>query len=718
MTAKAEERILIVDDEEANRDLLSRRLSRSGFNVDVASGGVEALEKIEKQSYDLILLDQMMPGMCGTDLLRALREIFTPNVLPVVMLTAVAESTKIAEALEFGANDYIVKPVDYVVALARIRGLLSRRQADKQLSSSDERFELAARGSNDGLWDWNLITGEVYYSPRWKAMAGLEENDPLDSRPESWLERVHPDDRAGLEKKIKNHLENRSQNLQATYRLRHASGAYHWMSLHGLAVRTSDGLAYRLVGSQSDVTETIISDTLTGLPNRILFQDRLAQAVERVKADPSRRFAVMYLDLDHFKRINDSLGHLAGDQVLVETAKRLQASIRSSLGRADGPADSLLVRLGGDEFAALLENIPDAQAAEGIAARLMRAMDQEISLENSDLHCTISIGIAMGDSEHLLAEDLLREADTALYAAKSKGRATWSFFERSMYEALQNRLQLENDLRAAVARGEMVVYFQPLVRLSTGTISGFEALARWIHPKRGLIPPAEFIPLAEECGKIHEIGMFVLRQACRQVRQWNERFHQGDPLDIAVNLSVRQCYEPELVKDVEKALLETGLDSSLLTLELTEGLLAQDPVRTCKTLLELKGLGLRLSIDDFGTGFSSLKRLSDYPFDILKIDRAFVRVMDRTANQSSRIVQAIIRMAESLQMGLIAEGVESGDQIAQLRKMGCEYGQGFTFSMPVCAAEIEKLLLKEENEQLWPVKPQDLEPSRVAKEGK
>jgi diguanylate cyclase (GGDEF)-like protein/PAS domain S-box-containing protein len=718
MTAKVEERILIVDDEEANRDLLSRRLTRSGFAVDVAAGGVEALDKIEQQTYDLILLDQMMPGMCGTDLLRALREIFSPGELPIVMLTAVAESKKIAEALEYGANDYIVKPVDYVVALARIRGLLSRRQAEKALSRSEERFELAARGSNDGLWDWNLATGEVYYSPRWRALAGLTEADPADSRPEAWLERVHPDDRRALEKKIQDHLENLTPTLQATYRMRHADGTFRWMSLRGLAVRALDGKPYRMVGSQSDVTDSITADTLTGLPNRILFADRLTRAIERVQTDPSRRFAVMYLDLDHFKRINDSLGHLAGDQVLVETARRLQIAIHNEQGAPAGDSDAVLVRMGGDEFAALLENIPSPEAAQAAAECMTRAMDAMIPLESGDQHCTISIGISMGDSSHLVPEDLLREADTAMYAAKSKGRARWAVFERSMYEALQSRLQMENDLRVALSRGEMEVFYQPLVRLSSGKISGFEALARWHHSRRGLVSAAEFIPLAEESDMIHEIGMFVMRQACKQVQQWNEQYKRSEPLDIAVNLSVRQCYEPDLVNDVEKILMDAGLLPSLLTIELTESLLAQDPVRTGKTLLELKDLGVRLSIDDFGTGFSSLKRLSDYPFDILKIDRAFVRVLDRSASQSNRIVQAIVRMAESLQMDLIAEGIETDDQIAQLRKMGCEFGQGFSFSKPLCAADIEKLLDKEEDEEGGPISKPAQELSRVAEEEK
>lgn len=684
--------ILIVDDEEDNRDLLSRRLTRAGFAVATADSGTAALERIEKERFDLVLLDQMMPGMSGSELLSILRQMYTAQLLPVIMLTAVAEGRRIAEALEMGANDYIVKPIDFVVALARIRAQLSRRRVELALSHSEERFELAARGSNDGLWDWNLRTGEVYYSPRWQALVGLGEEFAADHSAEVWLERVHPADRPALDRKISEHLANHTPTLQANYRMRHADGTYRWMSVRGLAVRTPEGDPYRMVGSQSDVTDTITADTLTGLPNRILFNDRLALAIERVQKNPQRKFAVLFLDLDNFKRINDSLGHQVGDSVIIETAQRLRHAIAGDETLTPIPYENVLVRMGGDEFAAIFEDIPDAESAGAIAARMIQQMSRNIEIESGILHCTASIGITIGMDGYLQAEDLIRDADTAMYVAKSRGRTCWVVFEKSMHEAQHNRLQLESDLRMAVDHGEIEVFYQPRVRLTDGVICGFEALARWRSPRRGLVSPAEFIPLAEECGIIHEIGMFVLREACRQTHAWNMQLARRVPLDVAVNLSVRQCYEPELVQDVQRVLTETGLPPQLLTIELTESLLAQDPMKTRETLVALKQLGVGLNMDDFGTGFSSLKRLSDYPFDTLKIDRAFVSFLDHARSNSSRIVQAIIRMAESLKMGIIAEGIETDGQIEQLQEMGCEYGQGFLFSHPISAQELGPML--------------------------
>lgn len=692
MSAAAQESILIVDDEEANRDLLSRRLKRSGFAVNDLASGEAALRRIEEVPFDLILLDQMMPGISGIELLTQLRARYSSAVLPVIMLTAVTEASKVAEALDLGANDYITKPIDFVAAMARIRAVLARSRAEKALSRSEERFELAARGSNDGIWDWDLKADSIYYSPRWLSLLGLSETAPIANSPTTWLERVHPEDRAALAKKLQDHLAATTPTLQATYRIRHADGQYRWMSLRGIAVRSENGQPYRMVGSQSDVTETITADQLTGLPNRILFADRLESAIERVQADPRRQFAILYLDLDNFKRVNDSLGHQDGDRVLVETARRLLDALRHGDGSSSRAGDTLVARLGGDEFVALVENLPGVEAAEEIAARLERAMHPPYRLESGNLHCAVSIGIAMGRSGHLDPVELVREADTAMYVAKARGRSCWEIFEGSMYEAQQSRLQLENDLHLALQRSEFEVVYQPVIRLATGDICGLEALVRWHHPRCGLIMPSDFIPVAEVAGLIHPIGMFVLREACHQTAEWNRRFLRSQSLELSVNLSVRQCYEPDLYRQVEGVLHETGLPPELLSFELTESLLAQDPVMIRGILVRLKALGIGLSVDDFGTGYSSLRRLADFPFDTLKIDRSLVELLDQTDDKHKGLVQAIVGIARSLHMNLTAEGIETEDQLAQLRNLGCEYGQGFLFARPVCAAEMEKLL--------------------------
>ncbi len=692
MTTSAPELILIVDDEEANRDLLSKRLRRNGFDVKDLASGEAALRRIEEVPFDLILLDLLMPGMSGIELLTQLRTRYSSAALPVIMLTAVTEANNIAEALDLGANDYITKPVDFVVAMARIKAVLARSRAEKALYKSEERFELAARGNNDGIWDWDLKTDIVYYSPRWLSLLGLSETDPIENSPTTWLERVHPVDRVALEKSLQDHLAGSTPTLLGAYRMRHSDSHYRWMSLRGMAVRSEDGRPYRMVGSQSDITDTITTDQLTGTPNRILFADRLESAIARVQADPRRQFAILYLDLDNFKRVNDSFGHQVGDSLLIATARRLLDTLRHGDDSSGRTGDTLVARMGGDEFAVLVESLPGVEAAEEIAARLERALPPPYKLESGDLHCSISIGIAMGRSGHLDPVELVREADTAMYAAKMRGRSCWEVFERSMCEPLQTSLQLENDLLLALQRSEFEVFYQPQIRLATGDICGLEALVRWHHPSRGLIMPSEFISVAEEAGLVHPIGMFVLREACRQTADWNQRLLSSLSLELAVNLSLRQCYEPDLFEQMEEVLRETGLPPKLLSIELTESLLTEEPVKVRETLIRLKALGISLSLDDLGTGYSSLRRLADFPFDTLKIDRSFVELLNQTDGKHKGLVRAIIGIARSLHMNLTAEGIETEDQLVQLRKMGCEYGQGFLFSRPVCAAEMEKLL--------------------------
>jgi diguanylate cyclase (GGDEF)-like protein/PAS domain S-box-containing protein len=685
-------RILVVDDEEMNLDLCSRRLRRSGFTVEVAQNGNQALEMIESIDFDLVLLDQMMPGMSGSEVLATIRRSPSLRGLPIIMVTAVAEPSRIAASLDMGASDYITKPIDYTVALARIRSQLARREAEIKLLRSDERYDLAARGSSDGLWDWDLKRNEIYYSPRWKALLGMDQEIDLSPKPESWLSRVHPRDREGLERAIKAHLDNETPSLEAEYRIRHLDGRHRWMSVRGLAIRSGDGDAYRMAGSQSDVTNDKTIDSLTGLSNRVLFSDRLETTIERKRRDPSREFAIFFLDLDRFKLINDSLGHRAGDELLVQVARRLRASLQFPKSSPPLASDTVVARMGGDEFAILAEDIPNQEAAERIADRIVEAMRSAFTLTSGKVYAALSIGIALPSATHDSADQLLQDADTAMYVAKSQGKGSWAVFEPSMYERQRNRLQTETDLRLAVQNSEFEVYYQPRVRLDTGEVCGFEALVRWNHPTRGLIPPFEFISVAEESGLIHEIGMWVLREACRQTQAWNAAYPEQDPLDIAVNLSALQCSEPTLVGEVAAILRETDLPPALLNLELTESILVQDLDVTRGLLTALKGLGIGLKLDDFGTGFSNLKVLVGLPFDTIKIDRSFVIAMDDHRKESIETVRTIMHLAESLKLGVIAEGIETQENAARLLAMGCVFGQGFYYSKPLAAGASLALL--------------------------
>jgi diguanylate cyclase (GGDEF)-like protein/PAS domain S-box-containing protein len=691
----ANNRILVVDDEELNRDLCVRRLERKGFAVRAAQSGQEALAMLEDESFAVVLLDHMMPGLSGLDVLRKLRGTWSQQELPVIMVTAVADSGSIAEALDLGANDYVTKPIDFSVAIARIRSQLSRRHAEMALRRSEERYALAARGANDGLWDWNLETGEIYFSPRWKEMLGLADGEAVGNRA-AWIALIHEREQPIFEQALEAHLSGASAAFECEYRMRRPDGSCRWMSTRGLAVRNAAGVAVRMAGSQSDVTEKITRDVLTGLPNRVLFQDRLLAALDRVAAGAERGFAVMFLDLDRFKLINDSMGHVVGDRLLQEVAVRIRSGVRdaSLSGRKDG--DSLVARLGGDEFAILLDDITETSAADAVCERIARSMRPAFRCGEDEIYTSVSMGIVLSSPVYGSPEELVRDADAAMYAAKSSGGGRWAVFEPAMHNLSRHRLQTESDLRRAVEREEFRVFYQPRVLLETGAICGFEALLRWQHPTRGLVMPNDFIPIAEDTGLIVPIGLWVLREACRQMHAWHLRFPTDPPLDIAVNLSVRQCHDKSLVREIAEILRESALPPESLHLELTESVLLQNMEEAREFLSSLKALGVGLKLDDFGTGYSCLRYLSGLPFDSLKIDRSFMLDMQSAGAETAEtaIVNTIVGMADNLRLGVIAEGIECEEQIARLLAMGCKYGQGYYFSKPVDAEKTAELMVR------------------------
>jgi diguanylate cyclase (GGDEF)-like protein/PAS domain S-box-containing protein len=679
------ETLLIVDDEELNRNALSRRLERSGFDVEVAEGGAEALRKMAERPYDLILLDQMMPGKSGTDVLRELRMQYSPSALPVIMVTAVTDSSRMADSLDLGANDYITKPVDFTVALARIRAQLSRKHAETARRVSDERYDLVARAANDGLWDWDLSSNQVYYSARWKSMAGLSENEG-GSSPEEWFSRVHADDVVSLRGAIQRHLEIPSEGFEADYRIRQRDGSYRWMTGRGAALRNSAGAPVRMAGSQSDATRRKTVDELTGLPNRLLLHERLEAALDRARRDSAHRFALCFVDLDHFKLVNDTLGHLAGDQLLVEFADRLRSAVHGT--------NSMVARLGGDEFALLLDHVEDAAGAAEVGEGLIRAIRPVFLLGEREFFASASVGIVVSQPEHSSVEDLIRDADIAMYAAKARGRGRWAFFDDSMRKNVINRMQVETDLRTALARGQFVVYYQPRVDLNTRKICGFEALLRWKHPQRGLIEPDDFIRIAEETGMIREIGLWVLGEACEQMCRWRRQFPDQAALDVAVNVSPVQLRDADLVQQIAQILAETGLEPSGLQIEITESTLLDNLDKAREVLLALKALGVGLKLDDFATGYSCLRYLQQLPFDTIKIDRSFTLDLADDNDDSKELVRTILSMAQNLNLGVIAEGVENEMSADLLKGLGCNFGQGYLFSPAVTAEGVSVMLGK------------------------
>lgn len=425
-------------------------------------------------------------------------------------------------------------------------------------------------------------------------------------------------------------------------------------------------------------------DSLTGLPNRALFMERLGYVVESAKRHKAQLFAVLFIDLDRFKIINDSLGHTFGDQLLIGIASRLKACLR--------PTDTI-ARLGGDEFTILLEDIKDISDAVHIADRIQAQLKRHFDLGGQEVFTTASIGIALSARNYEQPEALLRDADIAMYRAKALGKARFEIFNLDMHTRAVAMLQLETDLRLAIEREEFQVYYQPIVSLKTGIITGFEALVRWQHPERGLIAPAEFIPLAEETGLIVPLGYWVLRQACHQIKLWQTQYPSSPPLTVSVNISGKQFSEPDLIPQIRQILQDTKLNPQSLRLEITESVLIENTESVVSILSQLKAMNIQLYMDDFGTGYSSLSYLHRFPIDTLKIDRSFISTMD-IESKNLKIVQTIIMLAHNLDMDVIAEGIETEAQQAKLKNLGCEYGQGYFFSKPLAAVAAEVLIAK------------------------
>ena len=686
-------RLLIVDDNEMNRDMLARRLARKGYVIGLADSARDLLPRVKEDGIDLLLLDIEMPEVSGLDALQSLRQSYSPTDLPIIMVTAKNQSDDIVKALEMGANDYLTKPIDFPVALARISTQLSHKNAQEALRESEERYALAARGANDGLWDWNLLTGAVYFSPRWKAMLGFQENE-IEDRLEEWLDRIHDADRDRVKQEIDAHQKGLTPHFESEHRLLHKDGGFRWMLSRGLAVHDATGKTLRMAGSQTDITERKVSDPLTGLPNRLLFIDRLGRLIRHSKRHKDHLFAVLFLDLDGFKMINDSLGHLIGDQLLVGVAARLEKCLRSSDTVARLGETFTVARLGGDEFTILLDDIKEPADANRAAERLMKALAPPFVLAGKEIFTSISIGIAMSNTAYEEPEDLLRDADTAMYRAKSLGKARFEVFDADMRASVMARLQLETDMRRALERHEFRNVYQPIVALESGRIVGFEALMRWQHPTRGMIGPEEFIFVAEETGLIRDLGWWSLREACRQMSTWRTRSKAYLDLTMSVNVSAKQLLQPHLVDEMSTLLRETALPPEALKLEITESAVMADPAAAAEMLQQIKSLGVRLAIDDFGTGYSSLSYLHRFPLDTLKIDRSFISGA-ADGSEGMEIARTIMPMAKNLRLDVVAEGVETIEQVGLLRRLQCKYAQGYYFSKPLAPEEVPPLLAEE-----------------------
>jgi diguanylate cyclase (GGDEF)-like protein/PAS domain S-box-containing protein len=570
-----------------------------------------------------------------------------------------------------------------------ILDISKRRQAEKALINSESRYRSLGEGIMHQVWTAqpNGVVDYVnqrtldYFGQNSEQMTGI-----------GWQSMVHPDDLPECIRRWTHSLAT-GEDYETEFRLRRRDGEYCWHQARATAGLSADGKIINWFGTNTDINDRKIAeaklnhfaghDPLTNLPNRAKFMNYLERAITRSEYSPAFRFAVLFLDLDRFKIINDSLGHTTGDKLLIALAKRLEECLR--------PND-IVARLGGDEFTVLLNNIAEPDDAIRVARRILEKLSLPFNLDAYEVFTSASIGIIVSDEVKRQPEDFLRDADTAMYRAKEAGKSRYEIFDREMHIRNMNLLQMENDLRRAIGQNEFRVYYQPIIELETGEIREFEALIRWQHPQHGLVPPNEFICIAEETGLIIPIGKWILEESCRQTAEWQKRFPLYKNLSISVNLSAKQLMHPDLTAQVGGILRNTALNSRFLNLEVTESMVMENGDKALAVISELNRLGIALSTDDFGTGYSSLSYLHRFPFSRLKIDRSFVSKMD-SDQKSEAIVRTILLLAQNLNIEVVAEGIETEPQLDSLRHLGCKTGQGYFFSKPV-PAETAALLLQ------------------------
>jgi diguanylate cyclase (GGDEF)-like protein/PAS domain S-box-containing protein len=687
-------RVLIVEDTPDDALLLLRALKRVGFEPEhLRVDGAEAMrEALAAGSWDIVISDYTMPDFSALQALEIAKG--HDADLPFIIVSGNIGEEVAVGAMRAGAQDYLLKH-----SLARLGPVVAREVEESAIRHSHREAESRLRSEKARINDILGSLGDIVWSvglPELRMNFMNAAAEAILDRPLSellggldiWLaEIIHPGDRDRMRNFFGDILRNGAQSIE--YRILRPDGEVRWLLDRARLVKDDAGKKLRIDGIASDITGHKQSqeqlyraahfDALTGLPNRKQMEIRLQQELA-LAGQSAAPLALLFIDFDRIKTINDSLGHNAGDIVLAELASRMRGALREG---------DTIARIGGDEFVTILPDIRHAAAVEGVLAKLAAAIAPAIAIGEHIIHSTASIGVALFPQDGDDGETLLKNADVAMYAAKRAGRDAWRFYAPEMNAASAGLLALENELRGALGREELELHYQPQVDLVHGRISGFEALLRWRHPVRGLVSPAEFIPLAEETGLIVPIGEWVLREACRQARIWSGQF---DPkLCMAVNLSARQFVHAGLLQSIAAALADSGLAAANLELELTESLVMHEPEKSAGILHELKAMGITLAMDDFGTGYSSLAYLNRFPLDVLKIDRSFVKGIGEGAGDAA-LCEAIIAMAGALCLEVVAEGVETHAQLGFLAERHCDRMQGFLFSRPLAAAAAGELL--------------------------
>lgn len=681
-------RILVVEDESIVAADIQDRLESLGYEVPTTvASGEKAVELAGALRPDLVLMDIQLKGrMDGVEAADQIRQRFG---IPVIYLTANADHPTVQRAKVTEPFGYVIKPFEERELHTTIEVALYKHQAEQTLKESEERYRLLVELSPEAI----IVQSDdkiVYANPAAANLFGPEGAETLLGL--AVADFVHPDHHENFRAHEMHLKRNQQSDLKAEKFVR-LDGQVRDVEVVMASVTYEGRLATQIL--TRDITERrraeeqllhdAFHDSLTGLPNRALFIDHLKLAVNHYRRRKGYLFAVLFIDLDRFKIINDSLGHMVGDELLIAIARRLEICLR------DGDT---IARLGGDEFTILLDGINDYGDAQRVAERVQEVLEQPFSLAGRELFVTASVGIRYSSGDNEQPEDILRDADTAMYCAKALGKAQYQVFDARMHMRALTLLQVESELRRAIEREEFQVNYQPIVSLESGRICGFEALVRWHHPERGLILPSGFISIAEETGLIIQIDRWVLKQACLQMRKWQEALPITRGMKISVNLSCKQFMQPTIVGQVLETLQETRLDPSILKLEITESVMMERDDYVMSVLEQLSDAGIELSLDDFGTGYSSLSYIHRFPVTALKIDQSFIKRIG--GEQNGEIVRTVITLARNLGLEVVAEGIETVTQLDQLKALGCEQGQGYYFSEPVGEESATELLQREE----------------------